>query len=71
MGFSFNISNTCEYFKEEKVFNKFFDGCKAKDCDLAIKLLRKAAELGHAPSMNYLGDIYWHGLVLKDCNNGK
>ncbi|CAD8164001.1 unnamed protein product [Paramecium octaurelia] len=77
-GHTFSVYWASKLILEEKVFDKFFEkddqqsrkssvtAIKTKDCDLAIKLLRKAAELEHVPSMNYLGDLYTSGLELQN-----
>ncbi|CAD8078297.1 unnamed protein product [Paramecium sonneborni] len=77
-GHTFSVYWASRLILEEKVFDKFFEKddqqsrkssvtvIKTKDCDLAIKLLRKAAELEHVPSMNYLGDLYTSGLELQN-----
>ncbi|CAD8077567.1 unnamed protein product [Paramecium sonneborni] len=77
-GHTFSVYWASKLILEEKVFDKFFEKddqqsrkssvttIKTKDCDLAIKLLRKAAELEHVPSMNYLGDLYTSGLELQN-----
>ncbi|CAK82449.1 unnamed protein product (macronuclear) [Paramecium tetraurelia] len=77
-GHTFSVYWASRLILEEKVFDKFFEKdeqqsrkssvttIKTKDCDLAIKLLRKAAELNHVPSMIYLGDLYTSGLQLQN-----
>ncbi|CAD8159457.1 unnamed protein product [Paramecium pentaurelia] len=77
-GHTFSVYWASRLILEEKVFDKFFEredhqsrkssvtAIKTKDCDLAIKLLKKAAELEHVPSMIYLGDLYTSGLDLQN-----
>ncbi|CAD8105403.1 unnamed protein product [Paramecium primaurelia] len=78
---TFSLYNTSKLVLEGKVYDKFYDKDdnntivskyssevynRNYDCNFALTLLKRAAELDHLQSMIYLGDIYSNGLQLQD-----
>ncbi|CAK67098.1 unnamed protein product (macronuclear) [Paramecium tetraurelia] len=75
---TFSLYHTSKLVLEGRVFDKFSDKesnhtiassdayNRNYDCNFALTLLKRAAELDHLESMIYLGDLYSNGLQLQD-----